>query len=187
MPSMKPNKNVVSIEELQSLEPEIKDLLKDPKNWKSLDVDYYPPRVERLYTSYKGYRIHIHLIHHTTDRCLYHKHRWPAVFKQLLGRYVMGVTYSPIEINSDDAHTLPTLARFIVSAGCYYEMTQTDCLHFVQPIESENEKYSLSIMVTREGELYEESEIRKEALDRTLNGLTDVRVQEIADLALSKL
>lgn len=71
---MKANQNTVSIEILKSLETDIKSLLKDPSIWKTLDVDYFPPRVERLYTDYKGYRIFLHTIHTTDKPCLFHKH-----------------------------------------------------------------------------------------------------------------
>jgi len=172
---MKPNKNVITISILQSLEEDIKTLLDDLSIWKSLDVDYYPPRVERLYTSYMGYRIHLHVIHSTSEKCLYHKHRWPAVFKQVKGSYTMGITYSESEIESDDAHNLPTLAKFVINEGSYYEMTQTNCLHFVQP----DNGVSLSIMMTKDGEMYEEASIRKEILNKTLNNLSVDRAIEI--------
>ena len=164
---MKNNQNTITIEILKSLEPAIKDLLNNPNVWKTLDVDYFPPRVERLYTDYDGYRIFLHTIHPTDSPCLFHKHRWPAAFKQVEGSYEMGITYSEKEISSEEAYSLPTLARFIVNEGSYYEMTQTDCLHFVNP----NGKVSRSIMVTKD--MYPESSFRKESLDRKLNELSN--------------
>ena len=82
---MKPNQNSVSIEILKSLEPEIKQLLDKPEVWNTLDVDYYPPRVGRLWTELNGYRIFLHTIHPTDKPCLFHKHKWPAAFKQVKG------------------------------------------------------------------------------------------------------
>jgi hypothetical protein len=79
----------------------------------------------------------------------------------------MGITYSEKEISSEEAYSLPTLARFIVNEGSYYEMTQTDCLHFVKP----NGRFSRSIMVTKD--MYPESSFRKESLDRKLNELSN--------------
>jgi len=189
---MKPNKDVVNIKILQELEPQIKVLLKDVSVWKSLDVDYYPPRVERLYTVYNGFRVHLHIIHHTEEACLYHKHRWPAVFKQIRGSYYMGVTYCEGEISSQEAHLLPTLAKFLISEGCYYEMTQTNSLHFVQPSNSfliDGQPVSLSIMVTKDGEMYDEAVFRKEALDRKLNVLSLEKMEkylQIFDFEMSK-
>ena len=170
---MKLNQNSVSIEILKSLEPEIKDLLNNPDIWNTLDVDYFPPRVERLWTIYKGYRIFLHTIHPTDKPCLFHKHRWPAAFKQVSGSYEMGITYSESEIDSDEAYNMPSLVRFIVSAGSYYEMTQTDCLHFVNP----QGQTSHSIMITKD--LYPESEFRKESLNIELKELSDVRKIEL--------
>lgn len=173
---MKLNQNSVTIEVLKSLESDIKELLNKPEVWSTLDVDYFPPRVERLWTIHKGYRIFLHTIHPTDKTCLYHKHRWPAAFKQLSGSYEMGITYSEDEISSDYAYDIPTLVRFIVSPGSYYEMTQTDCLHFVKP----QGELSNSIMITKD--MYPESEFRKESLTVELTSLDESRKIEILDL-----
>ena len=45
---LKVNQNSVSIEILKLLEPNIKTLLNNSDIWNTLDVDYFPPRVERL-------------------------------------------------------------------------------------------------------------------------------------------
>jgi len=173
---MKPNQNTISIETLKSLEYDVKILLNHPNLWRTLDVDYFPPRVERLYTDYKGYRVFLHIIHPTDKPCLFHKHRWPAAFKQLSGSYEMGITYSEKEVTSEEAYLLPTIARFLIKEGSYYEMTQTDCLHFVNP----KGQVSCSIMITKD--LYPESEFRKETLDKKLGTLTNIRKFEILDL-----
>lgn len=174
---MKPNAvTPISIELLQLMEERIITFLKQKDIWTSLDVDYYPPRVERLFTHHNGFRIYLHVIHQTNEKCLYHKHRWPAAFKQLKGSYEMGITYSPDEIKSDEAHKLPTLAMFTISEGSYYEMTQTDCLHYVKPLTD----ISLSIMITHD--LYPEAEFRKETVDRKLNPLSDARKSEILEM-----
>lgn len=164
---MKVNQNTVTIEILKSLEPDIKLLLDKPEVWKTLDVDYYPPRVERLWTELNGYRVYLHTIHPTNSPCLYHKHKWPAAFKQVSGQYEMGITYSIDEIDSEEAYQLPNLSRFIISQGSYYEMTQTDCLHYVKPLGD----ISMSIMLTKD--LYPEADIRKEVLDRELEQLSE--------------
>lgn len=175
---MKQNHSQLSIELLQGLEYQIKLMLQDDTEWKSLDVDYYPPRVERLYANIGEYRIHLHIIHQTNETCLYHKHRWPAVFKQLKGSYTMGITYCAEEINSDAAHNLPTLAKFLLNEGSYYEMTQTDCLHYVQPFSST----SYSIMLTQNGVMYPEANFRKEKSDKPLHELSEERIKEIKQI-----
>lgn len=156
------------------MEPNIKLLLKYENEWKTLDVDYFPPRVERLYTTYCDCRVHLHIIHPTNKKCLYHKHRWPAVIKQLKGSYEMGITYSAEEVSTDEAHNLPTLAKFKINEGSYYEMKQTDCLHYVKP---DNYEPSYSIMLTKD--LYPEASFRKETVDRKLEELSDERKKEI--------
>lgn len=173
---MKPNRNhLINIRVLKDIELIIPDLLKDPSLWKTLDVDYYPPRVERLYTTYGEYRIFLHTIHSTIsgEKVLYHKHRWPAVFKQLKGSYEMGITYSEKEVNSEEAYNLPDIAKFRMVERSYYEMTQTDCLHYVKPIS----EVSYSIMLTND--LYPEAIFRKEVLDKSLKELSLERKNEL--------
>ena len=101
--------------------------------------------------------------------CLFHKHKWPAAFKQIFGSYEMGITYSKDEVSSDEAYLLPTIARFIINEGSYYEMTQTDCLHFVKPMDN----ISMSIMITKD--LYPEVSFRKESLDVKLEEISEKR------------
>ncbi len=165
----------INIPAFQVLEPVIKQLVNDEDCWKTLDVDYYPPRVERLYTTYGESRIFLHVAHKPEESvpCLYHKHRWAAAFKILKGSYEMGITYSPDEINSASAYGYPDIAKFIMVAGSYYEMTQTDALHYVRPIS----KVSYSIMIT--SDLYPEAEFRKEVVDKKLVELSVERKREI--------
>lgn len=180
---MKTNQNSVSIEILKSLIPDIINSLdKYPEDWNTLDVDYFPPRVERLYTKIGEYRVYLHTIHTTNEECLYHKHKWPAAFYQLSGSYEMGITYSKEEISSEEAHKLPTLSKLILNKGSFYEMTQTDCLHYVKPLS----KVSHSIMITKD--LYPESNtIRKESVDKKLNGLSEGRKVELIKTFLKLL
>lgn len=179
---MKENKNKeVNIGTLQYLEPFIKNLLDKPEIWKTLDVDYFPPRVERIYTDFNGYRIFLHYIHKTELSCLYHKHRWAAAFKQVCGSYEMGLTYSEDEITSDEAYKLPDLGKFIINAGSYYEMTQTDALHYVKPISD----FSCSLMITKD--LYPESVFRKETLDKKLEPLSEERKKSILSIFKTQL
>lgn len=85
----------------------------------------------------------------------------------------MGITYSPEEITSANAHSLPTLAKFIINEGSYYEMTQTDCLHYVKPISN----LSRSIMITKD--LYIEASFRKESVNNKLLELSLERKIEL--------
>ncbi len=160
------------INKLKEIESNIVELLDVPKIWNTLDVDYFPPRVERLWMQYDDtHRLFIHIIHPTEELCLFHKHRWPAAFKIIDGEYEMGISYSESEISSDEAHKIPIISKFIMSQGSYYEMLNTHSLHYVKP----NSKPSLSLMLT--GSLYPED--RKEKLDEILKPLSDLRKIEI--------
>lgn len=162
------------IELLQKCEDSLGELLLKPEIWKTLDVDYFPPRVERVWTQLDPeHRLFIHVIHPTDEPCLFHKHRWPAAFKMIQGSYEMGVTYSEKEISSDEAYKLPVISKFILTSGSYYEMLNTHTLHYVKPLGDP----SISLMIT--GTLYPEAYIRKEVLNKELNPLSDNRKNQI--------
>lgn len=157
------------IELLQLAEKELPYLLTKPEIWNTLDVDYFPPRVERLWTEYAGvYRLCIHIMHHTDKMCLFHKHRWPAAFKLIEGKYEMGFTHIEKEITTEEAYNLP-FGRFILNTGSYYDMTHTNLAHYVKPIGLR----SISLMLS--GELYPEAEFRKEIVDKQLFPLSEDR------------
>ena len=162
------------IDKLKRAEYALPELLQNSDIWQTLDVDYFPPRVERLWTQYdENHRLFIHVIHPTTEPCLFHKHRWPAAFKMIEGEYEMGIAYSEKEITSDEAYKLPTISSFILSSGSYYEMINTHTLHYVRPLEEP----SISLMLT--GPFYPEAEFRKEILDKKLEPLSDIRKRQI--------
>ena len=163
------------IEKLKDIEKNLlPELLGKPEVWNTLDIDYYPPRVERLWTKIDDdHRLFIHIIHPTNEPCLFHKHRWPAAFKMISGSYEMGISYCENEISSEEAYNLNTVAKFIVNTGSYYEMVNTHTLHYVKPIDG----ISISLMLT--GQLYPEAEFRKEVLDKKLEPLSDLRKSQI--------
>jgi len=163
------------IETLRKIEKsELMPMLFNPQMWNTLDVNYFPPRVERLWLQYdEGHRLFIHIIHPTEAECLFHKHRWEAAFKLLKGSYEMGLTMSEQEITSGDAYRLPNIAKFILTAGTYYEMSYTHTAHYVKPLS----RYSVSLMLT--GNMYPDK--REEAKHDGLQPLTIERKQEILD------
>lgn len=165
------------INKLKESESNLIEILTKPHIWNTLDVDYFPPRVERLWTQIDTeHRLFIHIIHPTTEPCLFHKHRWPAAFKMIKGQYEMGIAYSEKEISSDDAYNLPEISKFILTEGSYYEMINTHTLHYVKPLGEP----SISLMIT--GPLYPEATIRKEVLNKELNQLSDERKLEILSI-----
>lgn len=126
---------------LARVEGQLWDLMKGPAaDWNSLDVDYEPPRVERLWRPFEDqYRIYLHRIH-PCEKALMHPHPWPSVIKVYSGKYEMGLNYhGPDE----------TLATFILTVGSVYVMDDPKGWHYVKPLE----KPSLSLMIT--GKPYE--------------------------------
>lgn len=122
-------------------------LLKDDQigNWKSLDVLYHLPRVERLYRDIEienhTYRIYLHVIHPVDDpsKCLFHYHPWGSVTKIIEGGYWMGTGYGdPKGPTPRESH------RIWMPAGSICEMIDPYGWHYVQPDGHE----SLSIMMT---------------------------------------
>jgi hypothetical protein len=113
-------------------------LLKDPELWTSVDVNYEPPRVERIWCPFgNDFRLFLHRIH-PCEQALYHPHPWPSAIKVLSGVYEMRVGYG-------DAETEPrTAATVLLTAGSSYEMVEPNGWHSVRPINMP----SLSIMVT---------------------------------------
>ena len=70
-------------------------LLEKPEIWNSLDVDYHPPRVERIWCQYGDYRIYLHFIHACKPgEALYHSHPWPSVMHVIEGTYEMGIGFN---------------------------------------------------------------------------------------------
>jgi hypothetical protein len=162
---------------LKEAESKLLSLLEHPNIWNTLDVNYFPPRVERLWIQYdQNHRLFIHVIHPTNEPCLFHKHRWPASFKIIKGQYEMGISYSEKEISSDEAYDLDQISKFILTEGSYYEMTNTHTLHYVKP----QDQPSISLMIT--GPLYPEASVRKEILNNELSPLTEERKLEIISI-----
>lgn len=162
------------IDKLKKAESILLDLLEKPEIWNTLDIDYFPPRVERLWTQLdKDHRLYIHIIHPTNQPCLFHKHRWPAAFKVIDGSYEMGLSYSEKEITSEEAYKIVPISKHIISKGSYYDMINTHTLHYVKPLEKE----SISLMIT--GPLYPEASFRKEVLNKELSELSQSRKMEI--------
>lgn len=104
-------------------------------SWESLDVDYEPPRVERLWRQVGEYRIYLHRIH-PCEEALYHPHPWPNAVMILSGKYEM-------VLGGADAVT-DLVGRLVLTEGSMYERTNPLGWHYVRPLEGP----SLSIMVT---------------------------------------
>lgn len=137
-------KNGEVLELLRQAEGSLPSLIRTPEVWKTLDVNYDPPRVERLWLEWgdlskehEGWRIYLHRIHPCSE-ALFHPHPWPSAIKILSGKYEMAVGYGAGEQRP------PTAATLILTAGSSYEMIDPDGWHYVKPLREP----SLSIMVT---------------------------------------
>ena len=128
------------IDRLQQLERvKLMELLEDYSIWHSLDIDYHPPHVERLWCQLGKYRLYLHFIHPCTrEQALFHPHPWPSVIHVIEGEYEMGMGYGTEE---------PEIFSTILSQGSmYYEMPHRDGWHYVRPTKS----VCSSIMLTGE-------------------------------------
>lgn len=101
-------------------------------SWQSLDVDYEPPRVERVWIQHGDFRVNLHRIH-PCDKALYHPHPWPSAVYVLSGQYEMAVGTSNTEAS-----------RQILTSGSMYEMLDPHGWHSVRPLG----RPSLSLMLT---------------------------------------
>lgn len=106
-------------------------------DWESLDVNYEPPRVERLWRQLDDeHRIYLHRIHPISarDTPLLHPHPWPSIVRIVDGVYEMGIAHDG----------LPASVALRLGAGAIYEMSDPRAWHSVRPILEP----SLSVMVT---------------------------------------
>lgn len=118
---------------LYDAESKLPELLKDAELWSTLDVDYEPPRVERLWLQFdEDHRLYLHRIH-PCEKALFHSHPWPSSVHVLSGRYEMEIGEGGVPI-----------ATVTLTAGAEYEMVKVHAWHSVKPIGVA----SLSVMVT---------------------------------------
>jgi hypothetical protein len=123
---------------LARAEAELPALLVNAR-WNSLDINYHPPFVERLWLPWQGYRISLHRIHPCAPSdALFHPHPWPSAMRILDGDYEMAVGYGA------GSNAPPVAARLIASGDFRYEMTDPDAWHYVRPIG----RPAMTVMVT---------------------------------------
>lgn len=124
---------------LAAAEAALPELLADPAGWRSLDIDYHPPRVERLYRDLDGYRLNLHRAWPCDPgAALIHPHPWPSAMRLVRGRYRMWIGHGA-------GTATPPLAGLVeLAAGSCYAMTERDQWHAVAPVDGP----TLSVMVT---------------------------------------
>lgn len=121
------------IEELKSIieSSEFKTMLGNPKMWETLDIDYHPPHVERVWMPWNDGRISLHVIHPCDQEdALLHPHPWEsAVFVLPFGgTYEHGIGYK------EPTWEPQVVCRQIVENSMYYEMLSPHGVHYVRPI-----------------------------------------------------
>jgi hypothetical protein len=127
------------LEILAAVEKDLPQLLLKETAWQSLFIDYHPPTVERLWTTWGDYRVYLHRIFPCDQGdALFHAHPWPSAMRILAGEYEMAVGYGP------GATPPPFAALMIVKGDFRYEMTDPDAWHYVRPLGAP----TLSLMVT---------------------------------------
>jgi hypothetical protein len=105
-------------------------LLADRGCWSSLYVDFHPPIVERLWTPFGKYRLHLHKIYPCTrEEALFHPHPWPSAMMVCGGFYETGTGCGKPKGKPPQVHG-PT----ILATGSVYQMADPSEWHYVRPI-----------------------------------------------------
>jgi hypothetical protein len=124
---------------LNAVEAALPELLADAAGWKSLNIDYHPPRVQRLYRDWNGVRVSLHRVWPCApEDALIHPHPWPSAMRLIAGRYRMWIGYGAGQ------QTPPLAALVELAAGSSYIMEDPHQWHAVMPIGEP----TLSLMVT---------------------------------------
>jgi hypothetical protein len=112
---------------LERAEIVLPGLLVDTTEWKDVDVDYHPPRVERLWRQWGNKRVYLHRIHPCRPHeALFHPHPWPSAMVVLAGRYEMTLGFG--------VEKPLIMTTIIMVPGSRYEMTHPDAWHYVRPV-----------------------------------------------------
>lgn len=124
---------------LRKVERALPALLQDDAGWKDVDVDYHPPRVERLWRDWEDWRIYLHRLHPCDPaQSLFHPHPWPSAMLLLSGEYEMGIGYGEGDVQP------PISKRRVMKPGSRYAMDDINDWHYVAPIGEP----VMSLMVT---------------------------------------
>lgn len=106
-------------------------LLKETEEWKTLDINYEKPHVQRVWRQVNNHRISLHRIFPcNVSECFFHPHPWPSAMKIESGKYEMLLGYG-----ADLPHGNLNVAKMILAAGSYYEMTDINSWHSVRPMD----------------------------------------------------
>ena len=95
-------------------------------------IDYHKPFVSRIWFQLEDMRVFIHKIEPCDDsnEALYHPHKWDSAMYICSGSYEMGIGHSETTLAP-----YVTDCRLIIPEGTFYEMTNKDGWHYVNPID----------------------------------------------------
>jgi hypothetical protein len=125
------------IEELKKIikDQRFKQLLDSPELWQSKDVDYHPPRVERVWLPINDMRLSLHVIHPCEDGdSLLHPHPWESAMYVLPigGLYEHQIGFK--RETEPDVFVNTIVCKQIVEGAMYYEMMNPNGIHSVRPL-----------------------------------------------------
>lgn len=118
------------------------DLLRSDNVWETLDIDYHPPFVKRLWIQLdEDYRLYLHEIHPCkTEEALLHPHAWQSAMHVLPigGVYEHGMGHRmPYWDIVSMGYGLPKdviISTQEVHSEMYYEMIDKNAIHYVRPL-----------------------------------------------------
>lgn len=138
-----------SIGELQYIEfNDLTRLLREPNDsWNTMDVDYHPPHVERVWKQVSpSCRIFLQRINSCDeDEELWQGDSWPSAVSVVSGMYEHHVGYMIGGYDVPAASKIVTLCRTVLRWGSYYEMSRPQTWHRVLPIGTSS---CMTIMIT---------------------------------------
>ncbi len=110
--------------------PKLPTLLMEEGRWRSMDIRYHQPHVERLWREDPPFRVSLHCIHPCErGQALFHPHPWPSAVLLLDGGYEMTVGYG------DGENPPPVAARLVLRANTFYTMDDPNGWHSVRPLD----------------------------------------------------
>ena len=148
-------KELILMQALLEVEADLPQLLEDESRWNTLDIDYHPPHVQRVWTEHNGYRVCLHRFPNSCNLnvALYHPHPWPSAIRIIEGGYVQSIGHETI-IGNEEEYTIKVVTDAIVSmqSDDVYIMANPKAWHKVVPAI---ETYSLMLM----GPLFDKDEM----------------------------
>jgi hypothetical protein len=158
--------------ELKGLMATVPQLIADPFTaWKTLDILYEDPHVERVWLQLGPKRLNLHRIH-PCERGFYHPHPWPSAICILEGRQRMTLGYGPPSGKPPDP-----AAMLDLYAPSEYEMLDPQGWHAVMPVGGP----SLSLMLTGRPWTMPVMQHAQKAANRPLSA--EARASLLADVA----